>query len=49
MSEELLFYVCSRFKRPDWVDEAVTPRVTMSLNEIARAWPMLFDLPEQKS
>lgn len=44
LSEDMLIYVSSRFKRPDWVDKPDTIKVEMSLNEIVKQWPMLFDL-----
>jgi hypothetical protein len=47
MSEELLIYVCSRFKRPRWVTDSTAVKVNMSLNDIVRAWPFLFDLADK--
>jgi hypothetical protein len=44
MSEDMLIYVCGRFKRPVWVDEPSALKVRMSLNEIVQQWPFLFDL-----
>lgn len=44
LSEEMLFYLCGRLKRPEWVDSPRAVRATMSFNEMVQQWPFLFDL-----
>ena len=46
LSEEMLKYLCSHLKRPEWVDKSNTLKVKMSFNEIVKQWPFLFDLNE---
>ncbi len=44
LSEELLSYLYARLKRPDWVDKPKVVKISMSLNEVVKQWPFLFDL-----
>ena len=48
MSEELLTHVCTNLKRPAWVDTANVVKINMSLNEVVKQWPMLFNLTNTK-
>jgi hypothetical protein len=48
MSEELLTHVCTNLKRPAWVDTPNVVKINMSLNEVVKQWPMLFDLTNTK-
>lgn len=43
LSEEMLTYLCTNLKRPAWVDTPNVVKINMSLNEVVKQWPMLFE------
>jgi hypothetical protein len=48
LSEEMLMYLCANLKRPAWVDYPKVLKIKMSLNDVVKQWPLMFDLTNTK-
>jgi len=44
LSAEMLTYLSTNLKRPAWADDRNAVKISMSLNEVVKQWPFLFDL-----